>query len=184
MTSGNNFHKDMERQLIARDKFITPLYYEMYGKDRVVLLDDTEDKTEHRFLQKAGVDTLIQKSNKKWDIIGVDEKLDFHPFKKKRENFFLEFMSCSLPGKETQGWMTKDTVCDVLLYCFIDQGLSGCQAYFFDFHDLKRWYEGNADKYKVATGNNVTYPMGSLIPIEVLTKEVEQVKQPYIIKEN
>lgn len=123
-----------------RDRFLSRFYQKYAVEGRYVYIDKSACST---VLQRQlAVDTVLQAKD---GSLCIEEKIEQWPGYK-RENFALETDSCTVVGREKQGWMHYAQA-DYLLYAFAYEGDSGLDVYLIDFPKLRAWFWGLPTRY-------------------------------------
>lgn len=131
----NDFERDNAWQRKVRDAVLAP---QLYGRrsfgGRYIFLDKGRFAT---LLQKRlAADTILQTKGN--GVVAVEEKLVRWPGYKYTA-FCLETHSCTVPGRESPGWM-KYGEADYLLYGFVQED-NGIDCHLIDFPALRAWFE-------------------------------------------
>jgi hypothetical protein len=130
----DNFTEALEYSRKMRDTFLSRFYQKYSVEGRYVYVDKSACST---VLQKQlAIDTVMQA--KDGGSLCIEEKIEQWPGYK-RDNFALETDSCTVVGREKQGWMHYAQA-DYLLYAFAYEGDSGLDVYFIDFPKLRTWF--------------------------------------------
>lgn len=143
--------------------------------------------------RQLGIDVVLQGKNKIDRY--VDIKIDSKHVHGIYENFYLEELSCSLPGHEKPGWLMKeDGWPDLILYCFWPECKKLCPkkgtesrgencwecgknifpatAYLLDYQPLRNWFLDNHKKYEWHVNEyEPNQTTGRKVPIKALTQE-------------
>jgi len=130
----NEFKNDDDWQKEFRDRVLKPFYYEHSFESRFVFAD--KGKLADHLQREMAVDTVLQKPTNA--LVSIEEKI----VRWKGiiyKAFTLETMSCTVPGREKQGWMYT-AQCDYLFYCFVQEGEKSCIAYLIPFAKLREWF--------------------------------------------
>ena len=129
----NDFVRDNAWQRQVRDAVLAPGFYGQYAVEgRYVFIDKGRLASA---LQREAVDTILQ--GKDGQAICVEEKIVRWPGYKYAA-FCLETKSCTVPGRESPGWMFYGQA-DYLLYCFqLEDG--GLDCWLIDFPKLQEWF--------------------------------------------
>jgi hypothetical protein len=134
----NKFVSDDMWQRGMRDRILAPGFYESYAvAGRYVFID--KGKLASQLQRQYAVDTILQGRN--GAAVCVEEKIVRWP-KYRTEPysaFALETRSCTVPGREKDGWM-KYGEADYLLYCFANKSETALDCYLIDFPALKEWF--------------------------------------------
>lgn len=140
----HEFADDWRWSCMMRDKYLK-LFYQKYSLEgRYVFIDKSKCST---LLQmRLAVDTVAQGFD--GGSVCIEEKIERWPGHV-RSNFALETDSCTIPGKEKQGWMHYARA-DYLLYAF-EMELGGLDVYFIDFPGLQKWFLQHLEQYQSHT---------------------------------
>lgn len=157
----NEFIRDNERQKIYRDKLLKPFYKNKGFENRFVFVD--KGKLADILQKEFAVDTILQINDNA--IKGIEEKIVNWPGYK-YIYYTLETMSCTVPGREKQGWMHYGK-CDILLYCFIQEDET-IEAHAIPFNKLQTWFfkNDNYKKYKSTITEQINHTECKLVPIK------------------
>lgn len=170
---------------------------EQFSKHKDILLKDywRSLSFEGRFiftnsmmLQKTlGIDVILQ--------VGSDNKeitIDTKHVKGDYKQLFIEEMSCSIKGREREGWgIKKEGTPDYIMHV-LHPICNGCQgdcntctytiehisgAYITKTSKLQEWYlpklkKGELNKYKLQKTNQINQTTGRNIPIRIMMKEM------------
>jgi hypothetical protein len=133
----NDFERDNNWQRGLRDRILAPYFYGKYCVEgRYVFID--KGRMASLFQRRYAVDTIAQ--GKDGEAICVEEKIVRWPkWDKPHRHFCLETDSCTVPGRESNGWMHYGEA-DYLLYCFADKEEVALTCYFINFPKLKEWF--------------------------------------------
>ena len=127
------FAKDNSWQLGIRNRILYPFYKSKAHDGRFVFAD--KGSLADVLQREMAVDTIMQIDGNA--IASIEEKIVRWPGYEYK-NYTLETMSCTVPGREKQGWMHY-AKCDVLLYCFTQQDGS-LIAHAIPFRKLQEWF--------------------------------------------
>lgn len=159
----NDFVRDNEWQRRMRDEVLAPDFYGSYAlSGRYVFIDRGRLAT---VLQKRfAVDTILQGKN--GAAICIEEKIVRWP--KGREDgysaFVLETRSCTVPGRESDGWM-KYAQADYLLYCFADRDENALRCHLIDFPALQEWFWPRESSFQVTVTQQINRTECRVVPI-------------------
>jgi hypothetical protein len=120
-------------------KYLTKWYDKYYVVYRRCNADDIRDKDNgYYWLQRLGVDVVGETSGA--GFITIDEKIVQPRYTDGQihKDFLLETQSCSLPGKESKGWIYTSKA-DLLLYCMLNKA-DELHCYLFNTNELKVWF--------------------------------------------
>ena len=139
----NDFERDNEWQRRMRDNILAPLFYVRYSLDgRYVFID--KGRLASTLQKRFAVDTIAQ--SKSGDAVCIEEKIvrwPTFPNGKPKDRgytaFALETQSCTVPGRESDGWMVYGKA-DYLLYCFANLEQTALICYLVDFPKLQAWF--------------------------------------------
>lgn len=158
----NNFYADDTWQRKIRDKTLAPYYSHISKDGRFVFLD--KGKLATKLQREFAIDSILQgKGN---SAVGIEEKIVRWPGYK-YTSYTLETMSCTIPGREKQGWMYYST-CDYLLYCFLQADSISMIAHLIPFQKLQNWFfEGDRYKsYRSSFTNQINRTETKIVPID------------------
>ena len=133
MNMETEFKKDLTFAEEQRRK-LKP-FYKKYSYEGRYIFVNKESGILGNELQKKSIDTILQKTDKK--EIYIEEKI-VRWKGKKLTAFALETHSCTVPGREKDGWM-KYGEFDILLYGFT-QADGSIEVYVIPFAKLKKWF--------------------------------------------
>jgi hypothetical protein len=194
MKPGENFHRD-----------------DIFGKHKDFLLDEHWSKNSYKGiyvipnsyeLQKTlGIDIILQDPVDPSKEIKIDAK--HNPGF--TGNFFLEELSCSNPGRETKGWILKETGHpDFIAYCFWlecpksnetpckirNENTNSCfdcereyltgRVFHLPFQQLREWFIKNKDNKNLCRPFTLNWTSnhtsGRIVSINVLAREIEVIE--------
>src|SRR3990167_9639384 len=131
----SQFKQDLNYSETQREKLKE--FYRVKAYDgRFVFIN--KNKLLSKWLQENAVDTIMQISDS--DEVYIEEKI-VRWKGKKYEATTLETMSCTIPGREKDGWM-KFSRADILAYGF-EQENGDIELYLISFPKLKEWFWRN-----------------------------------------
>ena len=136
----NEFWQDDAWQKGIRDRILKPFYREHSWEGRYVFAD--KGKLADKLQREMAVDTVLQKEQNA--LLSIEEKIVRWKGKAYKA-FVLETWSCTVAGRESQGWMYT-AQCDYLFYCFVQEDEKSCISYLIPFDKLKAWFFEN-DRY-------------------------------------
>lgn len=167
----NIFEKDDSFQRDIRNKLLKPFYQEKTHESRFVFCD--KGKLADILQRELSVDTIMQLPENR--IYGVEEKIVRWPGYN-YDRYTLEIMSCTVPGREKQGWMHYSKA-DLLLYCFVQKDGS-LEAHAIPFQKLKKWFfeNDNYKKYTSTLTNQINKTECKKVPIADVFKFVHGCK--------
>lgn len=156
----SDFFADDDWQKRIRDEILVPQFYQRHALDgRYVLLDSGGLAT--RLQKEMGVDTVFQVAG--GEMVSVEEKIvrwPGYPY----STFCLETDSCTVPGRESPGWMHYSAA-DFLLYCFVTVN-HGLDCHLIDLPKLKAWFWPLAGQFEVfGPLPTLNRTMGRKVPI-------------------
>jgi hypothetical protein len=165
----SQFTFDNAWQQGIRDAILKPFYKIRAFEGRFIFAD--KGKLADILQKEMEVDTILQR--KENEIQAIEEKIVRWPGYR-YESYTLEIMSCTVPGRERQGWMHYSK-CDTLLYCFVQENGS-IIAHALPFTDLQKWFFENKDKYKSTFTKQINRTECKLVPIADVFENVERCK--------
>lgn len=129
----SDFDYDNAWQRRIRDEILVPQFYRVQAVEgRYILLD--KGSLAVRLQRELGIDTIFQTHT--GETVAIEEKIDRKGFI--TGNFALETHSCTVPGRESPGWMHYSAA-DHLLYCFTTPN-GGLNCHLIDFPKLREWF--------------------------------------------
>jgi hypothetical protein len=136
----NDFRSDDTWQREKRDQLLIPFYEKRF--ENFICLDPDESRGEDCILaiqKELGVDTLVVARPGEAPV-GIEEKIVRWPKAKGEAHtaYALETTSCTLPGRESEGWMFYSAA-DTLLYAF-EQEDGSLLIDMIAMRPLKRWF--------------------------------------------
>lgn len=136
----SEFEIDDEMQRQVRDRLLIPFYTWLsggWGPGRGGSFVFTDKGPWARELNtEYHIDTFVQMAE--GTLVGIDEKI-VRWKGKVYEKYALETMSCTVPGREKQGWMYTGK-CDFILYCFVKESAAYIEAHLIPFKALQEWF--------------------------------------------
>ena len=165
----NNFMKDNNWQLQIREKLLKPFYTKRAYEGRFIFAD--KGRLADILQKEMDVDTVIQKKDN--SILAIEEKIVRYPGYK-YTSYTLELMSCTVKGREREGWMYYSR-CDVLLYCFVQEDGS-IEAHAIPFPPLQEWFMDNYKNYKSTITKQINHTECKLVPIADVFANIEGCK--------
>ena len=158
----NVFVRDNEWQKGLRDRILAPGFYGSYALGgRYVFIDKGALAT--KFQREYAVDTILQ--GKGGAAVCIEEKIVRWPKKDKPYSAFtLETRSCTVPGREKDGWM-KYGEADYLLYCFANRTESALHCYLIDFPKLKEWFWPIVENWPITVTEQINRTECRVVPI-------------------
>ena len=162
----NDFERDNEWQRGMRDRILAPGFYGRFAfEGRYVVIDKGRLAT--TFQKRFAVDTIAQ--GRDGAAVCIEEKIVRWPIKKGTPHtaFCLETESCTVPGRETDGWMVYG-MADYLLYCF-ETKAGGLDCYLIDFPELQKWFWTEADSFpRFGPLKTLNGSSGRVVPIDAV----------------
>jgi hypothetical protein len=157
----NDFERDNAWQRRIRDEILAPSFYGQFALEgRYVFIDKGRLAT--ILQQRYAVDTIVQARD--GAALCIEEKIVRWPGYRYAA-FALETHSCTVPGRESSGWMIYGEA-DFLLYCFqIECGDLDC--WLIDFPKLQAWFwprETTFPPFRMSETINKT--AGRIVPIK------------------
>ena len=163
----NDFERDDKWQKEVRDLVLIPGFYEEYAlQGRFVTLDNGRFAAK---LQRGfSVDTVIQRSNGRATF--VEEKIVRWPGYAYTA-FALETDSCTIPGREKDGWMRYGDA-DWLLYGFMRP--ADLLIYIIEFPALQAWFLRHETELRTFRNEDtLNKSAGRLAPLHMVTAAIE-----------
>lgn len=167
----NEFHRDATWSRQKRDEYLKPHYRKRSEEGRFVFCDKGDLARE---LQMSAVDTVMQgAAGRVW---AVEEKIVRWPGRQYTA-FALETWSCTVPGREKQGWMYT-AKCDVLLYCF-EQADDSLLCHAIPFLQLQEWFfaDDHFKRYSLSRTKQINRTECRIIPIRDVLANVTDCKK-------
>jgi hypothetical protein len=157
----NQFQIYDKKQKEYRNKLLKPFYLEKSHEGRFVFVD--KGKIADILQKEYAVDTIMQINHEL--VKSIEEKIVNWPGYK-YTNYTLEIMSCTVPGREKQGWMHYGK-CDILLYCFVQENET-IEAHAIPFEKLQTWFFNNDNylKYKSTITEQINHTECKLVLIK------------------
>lgn len=158
----NVFVRDNNWQRALRDRILSPGFYGTYAMGgRYVFIDKGVLAT--KLQREFAVDTILQ--GREGAAVCIEEKIVRWP---KRDEpysaFTLETRSCTVPGREKDGWM-KYGQADYLLYCFSNKDENALNCFLIDFPGLKEWFWPNVWKWPIHVTEQINRTECRIVPI-------------------
>ena len=166
--SGVSFSADNAWQRGIRDRILAPHLYGIRSVEgRYVFMDKGRLAT---ILQRRyAVDTILQGRDGR--AVCIEEKITRWPGFALL-NFFLETMSCTVAGLESEGWM-RYAEADYLLYAFMQADDVHLLCYLIEFPALKAWFWPRSERFRLYIMPNTTnHTAGRLVPIATVRQAV------------
>lgn len=169
----SEFQKDDSWQRGIRDRLLKPFYHAHSFENRYVFAD--KGKLADVLQREMAVDTVLQA--KQNALYSIEEKIVRWPGRYYTA-FALETWSCTVPGRERQGWMYT-AQCDYLFYCFVQEDEKSCISYLIPFGKLKDWFFENDRYLQFATTitEQINKTQCRVVPIEIVTNAISEVKR-------
>lgn len=166
----NVFWRDDMWQRTIRDRLLAPGFYGSYALDgRYVFID--KGKLATRMQREFAVDTIVQGKN--GTAVCIEEKIVRWP--KCRDEpysaFTLETRSCTVVGREKDGWM-KYGQADYLLYCFANKLENALHCYLIDFPALKEWFWPIHEQWPATVTEQINRTECRVVPIAEVESNV------------
>lgn len=156
----NEFIADDVWQRRMRDEILVPGFYQRVFHGKFHLFDRMMDA------QHQGIDTVVERGD---ELIYIEEKIV--RYKGRRyEAFALETKSCTVKGREKDGWMVTGKA-DILLYCF-ETFESRLDCWWLDFPALKAWFLPIADRFAFSRTEQINRSEVRVVPIMDVRKAV------------
>lgn len=157
----NTFFDDLAWQREVRDRVLVPWYHEHVHEGRFVLLDGEGLPLDIQ--RQFGADTLIQARS--GDAVGIEEKI-VRWKGRHYTSLCLETDSCTVRGRESDGWMHTSRA-DWLLYA-LQQPCGALRVYLIDLPALRKWFwAGHYEQFaQFGPLNTLNRAKGRLVPIE------------------
>jgi len=142
-------------------------FYSIKALDgRYVFINKTSGKLGNELQQKS-IDTILQLTDKK--EIYIEEKI-VRWKGKKYTAFTLETESCSIVGREKDGWM-KYGEFDYLIYGFIQEN-DNIEVYVIPFQKLKKWFWENYELFPITKTEQINKTICRVVDIKEVEKNV------------
>ncbi len=172
----NKFERDDNWQRKIRDKILAPYYARVSYNGRYVLVD--KGNLAEKLQREMAIDTIIQLKNN--GVLGIEEKIRRWPGYE-YQDYALEVMSCTIPGREKKGWMYYAT-CDYLFYCFVQEDENSLILHSIPFNKLKAWFFDNNrfEKYKSLFTKQVNRTEFKIVPIEDVWRAIPGCRKIFI----
>jgi hypothetical protein len=157
----NDFRRDDDWQRSVRGLALAPFYGKHSREGRYVFIE--KSRWSMLVQKRMAVDTVMQ--SKRGGSVAIEEKLTRPPKNGRRfVNFFLETQSCTVLGRESEGWMRYGEA-DFLLYCFVRHD-GGVDGHAINFQKLKAWFWRHHERYRIYTmPKTINRTRGRLVPI-------------------
>jgi len=165
----NVFVRDDTWQRGMRDKILAPSFYGSYATaGRYVFID--KGRLASRFQREYAVDTIVQGKN--GQAVCIEEKIVRWPrADRPHRAFTFETHSCTVPGREKDGWMRYGEA-DYLLYCFSNKDQTALDCYLIDFDELKKWFWPRFVMWPRTVTEQINRSECRKVPIEEVTGSV------------
>jgi hypothetical protein len=157
----SEFAIDDRWQKGIRERILKPFYKKNAHEERFIFVD--KGKLADVLQKEFAVDTILQKSDNR--VLAIEEKIIRWPGYTYTA-FTLEIMSCTVPGRERQGWMYT-AKCDLLLYCFIQENSNDAIIYVIPFVELQNWFfeNGRFCQYTSTITKQINHTECKVVPI-------------------
>jgi hypothetical protein len=159
----NVFERDNAWQRKVRDLVLAPGFYGSYAQEgRYVFVDKGRLST--KLQREYAVDTIVQ--GKDGAALCIEEKIVRWPAKGEPYTAYtLETDSCTVPGREKDGWM-KYAQADFLLYAF--QWPDRLVVHLIDFPKLQAWFWPKAESFKATVTEQINHTRCRIVPFAAL----------------
>lgn len=176
----NEFVRDDRWQRIKRDNLLQPYYRNICEDGRFVFLD--KGKLADRIQREEAIDTILQLRNN--GVLGIEEKLVRWPGYKYL-SYTFETKSCTVEGREKQGWMYYST-CDYLLYGFVQEDNASIVAHLIPFPKLKAWFfeDNRYLGYRAFVTDQLNHTETRVVPIADVWGAIPGCKEVIITEAN
>lgn len=161
----NDFHSDDAWQRGIRDAILVPQFYEARTPGRFVLMD--KGRLANFLQRRMAVDTVVQARD--GGVVSIEEKIVRWPGKR-YSAYSLETESCTIPGRESPGWMAYGDA-DYLLYCF-QQADDGLLCHLIDFQRLREWFWPLEETFPVFQMRQRNRTRGRVVPMDAVRDAV------------
>jgi len=156
----SHFLEDDHYQRQKRDTLLKDFYIQGSVEGRFVFMD--KGRLADIVQREMAVDTILQ--GRDGQAIAIEEKI-VRWKGRKYTAFTLETWTCTVPGRERQGWMYYSK-CDFLLYCFT-QADGSLEAYAIPFPRLKTWFfeQDRFERYPTTVTEQINRTECRVVPI-------------------
>ena len=156
----SDFTRDNEWQRSVRDRVLAPGFYGRHAfAGRYVFIDKGELAL--RLQREFAVDTIMQSRDGR--AVCIEEKIVRWPGYAYTA-FTLETESCTVPGRESKGWMHYGQA-DFLLYA-MHRPDDSLLVHLVDFQKLKAWFWPRVETFSVfAMRDTLNKSAGRKVPI-------------------
>jgi len=167
----NRFEYDDKMQRKIRDEILCPRLYEKYSMNgRYVCIDKGRMAT---LLQKRySVDVVCQSQKNHGEAVFIEEKIvRFN--KKPYTSFTLEIKSCTIKGRESDGWMVYGEA-DILNYVMCQSADSFLLPYYLiPFQKLKKeFWKEDINKFADTFTDQINRTLCKIVPIKWIREKV------------
>jgi hypothetical protein len=168
-----DFERDNVFQQGVRDRILAPAFYGKYALDgRYVFVNQGEMATLSE--RRGSVDTLAR-SQRSGEMARIEEKIVRWPGYAYKA-FSLETHSCTVPGRESPGWMRYEKA-DYLLYAFCQEDDDSLMVYLIDFPQLQEWFWAREASFPIfGPLDTLNRSMGRVVEIEAVCAAVKTTK--------
>ena len=142
-------------------------FYSIKAKDGRYVFINKESGTLGKDLQNKAVDTILQLTDDK--EVYIEEKI-VRWKGKKYTSFTLETNSCTIPGREKDGWM-KYGEFDYLFYGFVQED-DKIELYIIPFQKLKEWFWRNCRNFPMTETNQINKTRCRIVDIKQVEDNV------------
>jgi hypothetical protein len=163
------FHEDDAWQRGIRDRILCPVFYRSYALEgRYVVVDKGRLAT--LLQRRCAIDTFLQ--GEAGTCLCAEEKIVRWPKRGKPYTAYsLETMSCTVPGRESPGWMRYGRA-DLLVYCF-HQADDSLIVHVVAFRPLQQWFWLNETRFSTfGPLETLNRSMGRVVPINDVADQV------------
>ena len=163
----NDFIRDDAWQKEQRDTILAPGFYSRFCTDgRYVFVD--KGRFSKIMQRRFAVDTVAQGTD--GNAVAIEEKIVRWPGYTYKA-YTLETHSCTVPGRESPGWMEYGQP-DYLLYCF-QRATGNLDCHLIDFQKLKDWFWPRVKSFDTfGPLDTLNRSMGRIVPIPDVGRDV------------
>ena len=161
----NEFFKDLKFAEKSRSRLKD--FYSIKAMDGRYVFINKESGEIGKELQNKSIDTILQITDNK--EVYIEEKI-VRWKGQKYTAFVLETESCSVKGKEKDGWM-KYGKFDYLLYGFTQEN-EEIEIYIIPFLKLKKWFWENYKIFPETTTTQINQTKCRVVDIETVKNNV------------
>lgn len=150
------FERDNQWMRGARERFLRPFYMRHMASFEFIDSD---------------VDTIAV-GKKTGKTLRIEEKLQRAPLKLERfDNYPLETMSCTVPGRERDGWMATSTA-DLIFFGFCDHRETTMDLHILDMPALKTWFWPGCDLFRRCVNPQINQSSACMVPFGIVPREI------------